>query len=273
MAPRFSIPLTGCALAATLAAGARKTVVAQQGGTVEGHVKLTGTPPPNALIKMSADPNCMQIDAGKRVVQETVLKAADGGLVNVFVNVEGSFSQSPPPSTSVVIDQRACTYHPRVQGARVGQTLEVKNSDQTLHNIHGMTTKNNAFNTGQPLAGMVFKVQLKSEEVMLWVKCDVHSWMTGYIGVVTHPYYAVSDGTGAFKIAGVPAGKRTVRVWHEQYGPLTQTVEVKPGAATTVDFTYTGNEKYSPSSATAFPVQEIVVPAGAIAVQLVPATQ
>jgi plastocyanin len=236
-------------------------------GTVVGHVKLTATPPPNPRIPMGADPNCLTINAGKRVVQEKILRAADGGLANVFVYVQGSFTGGLGITSEATIDQRACTYHPRIQGARVGQTLAVKNSDSTLHNIHSMTKKNNAFNTGQPVAGMVFKTQLKSEEVMLHVKCDVHPWMTGYIGVVTHPYYAVSDATGAFQITGVPGGKRSIQVWHEAYGPLTQTVDVKPSGTTTVDFTYTGNEK--PPANAGLPMQEITIPAGVTAVELV----
>ena len=259
--------LKSCVLAAAFAAGAL-TVSAQQGGTIQGRVRLTGTPPANALIRMGADPNCLTINAGKRIVQETVLKGPDGGLANVFASVRGSFPSSAPPSTPAVIDQRACTYHPRVQGARVGQTLSVKNSDKTLHNIHSMTTKDNAFNTGQPQAGMVFNYKLKSEEVMLHVKCDVHPWMTGYIGVVNHPYHAVTNATGAFTISGVPPGKQTIQVWHERYGALTQTVDIRPGAVVTVDFAYTGSEK-PPSSAGAFPVQELVIPAGTTAVQLV----
>jgi plastocyanin len=257
-----------CLLAAALPTTFPVTMSAQSGGgTIEGHVKLTGAPPRNAPIAMGADPNCLKINAGKRVVHETVLTAPDGGLQNAFVHVQGTFPQSSAPSTPVVIDQQGCVYHPRIQGARVGQTLEVKNSDQTLHNIHSMTRKNNSFNTGQPQAGMVFKFPLKTEEVMLHVKCDVHSWMVGYIGVLTHPYFAVSDGTGAFTIANVPAGKQTVQVWHERYGPLTQTVDVKAGATTTADFNYTGNEK--PSTTGALDVQELVFPREATAVQLV----
>ena len=257
-------------LAAALATTPHITMSAQSGGgTIEGHVKLTGTPPPNAPIRMGADPNCLKINAGKRVVQEAVLKAADGGLGNAFVHVQGTFPQSSAPSTSVVIDQQGCVYHPRIQGARVGQTLEVKNSDQTLHNVHAMTTKSNTFNTGQPQAGMVFKFQLKAEEVMLHIKCDVHSWMTGYVGVVSHPYFAVTDATGAFTIANVPAGKHTIQVWQEQYGPLTQTVDVKAGATTTADFSYTGNEKRSATSALV--VQELVIPRDVTAIQLVAA--
>jgi hypothetical protein len=261
---RVWLPTVGIAIAAG-AAGALISVSAQAGGTIAGHVKLTGTPPPNAVIKMGADPNCLKINAGKRVVQQTVVRAADGGLMDVFVNVKGSFPQAAASPAPPVIEQQGCVYHPRVQGARAGQTLEVKNSDATLHNIHSMSTKGNDFNVGQPLAGMVYKYQLKTEEVMLHVKCDVHSWMTGYVGVVSHPYFAVTDAAGAFTIANVPAGQQTVQVWHEQYGPLTQTVDVKAGGTTTVEFAYTGSEKPSP---TAFAVQELVVPDDAAAVQL-----
>jgi plastocyanin len=261
---RVWLLMTGSVIA-IFTAGPLVSISAQSGGTIEGHVKLTGTPPPNPVIKMGADPNCLKINAGKRVVQENVVRAADGGLMNVFVNVKGSFPQAAASPVSAVIDQQGCVYHPRVQGARVGQTLEIKNSDATLHNIHSQSTKGIEFNTGQPLAGMVYKVQLKTEEVMLHVKCDVHGWMTGYIGILMHPYFAVTDPAGAFTIANVPAGKQTLQVWHEQYGALMQTVDVKAGATTTVEFAYTGNEK---PSQTALAVQELVVPADAAAVQL-----
>jgi plastocyanin len=229
-------------------------------GTIEGHVKLTGPAPRNPAIPMGADPNCLTINAGRRVLMNQVIRAEDGGLANAFVRLNGSFPASAVPATPVTIDQRACVYNPHVQGARVGQQLVVKNDDSTLHNIHSLTKTNNAFNTAQPQAGMVYKYQLKSEEVMLHVKCDVHPWMSGYIGVSNHPYYAVSDGTGRFQIAGVPAGKYTIQVWHEVYGPLTQTVEVKPGATSTVDFSYTGNEK-AVASAT-LSIEEITVTEG-----------
>jgi hypothetical protein len=260
----------GCSavVATALIFSSPSSISAQQGGSVEGHVKVTAVPAANPVIRMSADPNCLKVNAGKRVVQELVVRADDGGLANAFINVKGSFPNSPAAPAPAVIDQQGCTYHPRVQGARVGQALEVKNSDPTLHNIHSLSTKGQDFNVGQPLAGMVFKYQLKAEEVMLHVKCDVHSWMTGYIGVVPHGYYAVSDGSGTFKISGVPAGKQTIQVWHEKYGPLTQTVDVKATGTTTVDFTYTGNETYNAAS-----VQELIVPFGATAVQLLAPTR
>lgn len=210
-------------------------------GTIKGHVKLAGKLPGNPVIRMGMDPKCAQINAGKRVVQEVVAAALDGSLANVFVRVEGTFPASPVPKDPVVIDQRGCIYQPRVIGARVGQVLQVKNDDDLLHNIHSQSTKSNSFNISEPKAGMVQSFTLKDEE-MLRIKCDVHSWMTTYVGVVPNPYFAVSNAGGTFDIPNVPAGSYTIQAWHERYGPLMQTVKVRANATTDLDFMYTGNE-------------------------------
>jgi len=228
------------AAAASVRTGGAQTAAS---GSIKGHIKLSGSLPGNSIIRMGMDPKCAEINRGKRVVQETVAAAIDGSLANTFVRLEGTFPKTPVPKDPVVIDQRGCVYHPRVVGARVGQTLQVKNSDDLLHNVHSLTAKSNAFNISEPKAGMVQQFTLKDEEVMLRIKCDIHSWMTTYIGVVTHPYFAVSNDAGTFEIANVPAGSYTIQAWHERYGPLMQTVRVRAGAATMVNFTYTGTEK------------------------------
>jgi plastocyanin len=218
------------------------------GGSVSGRVRLTGKPPANALIRMGVDPMCSRANAGKRVMQETVLADKDGGLANVFVRIVGTLPRTPAPTQPVVIDQRGCVYVPRVVGVRVGQTLQVRNSDALLHNVHSVSTRQNAFNVGQPMQGMTNDFRLKDEEVMLPIKCDVHRWMTTYVGVVSHPYFAVTERDGRFTIGDVPPGSYTLEIWHEQYGTLAQPLRVRAAAATTVDFSYTGNEKPSPPS-------------------------
>jgi plastocyanin len=212
-------------------------------GTIVGHVHLTGPSPGNPIIRMGMDPMCAQLNQGTRPVQAIVLRAADGGLANVLVDLKGTFPASKPPAQPVIVDQQKCIYTPRVVGARVGQTLRIKNDDALLHNVHGTSTAGNDFNFSQPTAGMTRDVTLKGPDVMLHIKCDVHSWMAAYVAVESHPYFDVSGNDGSFTIKDVPGGTHMVRAWHERYGELTQMVNVQPGKSVTVDFAYTGNER------------------------------
>jgi plastocyanin len=207
-------------------------------GTVKGRISFTGKEPGNRVIRMGMDPMCASANAGKRPVNEVYLVGGDNGLGNVFVKLEGSFPATPVPSQPVEIDQAACFYKPRVLGARVGQTLRVKNGDNLLHNVHSDSAKGNGFNFAEPVKGMQRDVTLKDEE-MLRIGCDVHRWMTAWVGIVPHPYFAVSDVQGTFTIANVPAGKRNITAWHEAFGTLTKAVDVKAGQTATVDFVYT----------------------------------
>jgi hypothetical protein len=218
-------------------------VHAADGGTIKGRVQLNGTPPGNTVIRMAVDPMCSKINAGKRPVQEMVVVSADGGLANVFVRLEGTFPPTPVPTTPVVIDQSGCIYSPRVVGARVGQTLQVRNSDRLLHNVHTQSTRSNSFNVGQPMAGNSYDFRLRDEEIMLRLGCDVHRWMTSYVGVVNHPYFSVSNASGSFEISGVPPGNYTITAWHEQFGTSKQTVRVRADAATTLNFSYSATAK------------------------------
>jgi plastocyanin len=234
-------------LLAALLLAALPIAAAQRGGAatgaIAGRVRLGGAPPGNPIIRMGMDPRCAEMTRGKRVVQETVITTEDGGLANAFVHLAGSYPGAPPPSGAVTITQQSCIYRPRVVGVRVGQTIEFRNDDPTLHNVHAESTAANDFNVGQPVKGQVFRFQPKREEVMLHIKCDVHRWMNAFVGVVDHPYFAVSGETGIFTIDAIPPGSHTIRAWHERYGMLTQTVTVAAGETATVDFTYTPQEK------------------------------
>ena len=227
------VRVAACCLAAAITvAGSGAVGRAQTAGrgTIKGHIKLTGKLPGNRVIRMGMDPKCAEANRGTRVIQEVVAATIDGSLANVFVHLQGTFPQTPVPAEPVVLDQRACVYRPRVIGVRVGQTLQVKNSDDWLHNVHSQSANGNDFNISEPKAGMVQSFKMKNEEVMLHIKCDVHSWMTTYVGVVTNPYFAVTNEGGNFEIANVPAGSYTIVTWHEQYGPLMQTVRHREAA-------------------------------------------
>jgi plastocyanin len=233
----------GLLLAAVLFAA---TASAQTGtGTIKGRIHLTGARPGNPIIRMGMDPMCSRMNAGKRVVQEIFSTDEHGNLANVFVRLRGRFPQTPVPRQPVIIDQRKCVYAPRVVGIRVGQTLEVRNDDPIAHDVHAVSKAENGFNVTTPSGGAPFVFKPKHEEVMLRVVCDVHRWMTTYVGVVANPYFAVSGEGGAFEIGHVPAGTYTIEAWHEGYGLVTKTVKVTAGGTATVDFVYTGREKSS----------------------------
>jgi plastocyanin len=263
----FTAGLLSSALAvrphsADLAAQTPKT---PKTGVVEGRVRLAGLAPANPIIRMGVDPMCSRQYSEKRAVQEFVVRSADGGLANALVDLQGNFPATDANARPVTLDQRACLYTPRVLGMQVGQTLQIKNSDALLHNVHSLSTRGNAFNVSQPQAGMVYKVQLKHADVIMRIKCDIHSWMTAYIGVEPHSYFATSGDGGAFRIDGVPAGRYTVRTWHERYGQLTQAVIVKAGQSTTIELGYSGKEQ-----PTAARLQDLTLPEGVTAAAFIP---
>ena len=207
-------------------------------GDVKGTVSLEGAPPRNEAIKMNADPVCLKQATGDQFQEAYMVK--DGKLANVFVYVKdglGSYTYDPPTGTPQ-IDQKQCRYHPHVFGMRAGQTLTILNSDPTLHNIHALPKGNQEFNTGQPIKGMKTDHVFTAKEVMVPFKCDVHGWMNAYVGVLDHPYYAVSDASGAFELKGLPPGTYTIEAWHEKLGATTQSVTLGPKDSKDVNFAF-----------------------------------
>jgi len=231
------------------------SVVGQAGaGTIVGHVRYMGQTPVNPIIRMGADPRCNKLYVGKRPTSQAFIVGADGAFANVLVNLDGTFPATPVPTTPVVLGQKDCQYTPRVLAGRVGQTLQVQNDDPTDHNVHSASMAGNDFNTTQPIKSMPFEFKLKAGEI-LRVRCDNHTWMNAYIGIFDNPYFAVSGTDGTFTIANAPAGKQTVKAWHEVMGMQTQMVDVQAGKTTMVDFTFAPGQKTA-----SVPINDLVVP-------------
>ena len=203
---------------------------------IVGTITLQGTPPPNPSINMSSDPYCLKL--GPATTPTFVV--SDGGLENVFVYVKDGLGtlKFPVPSQPVVLDQKSCAYTPRVFGIQVGQSLDIVNSDETLHNIHALPTVNREFNRGQGLQGMKYTTTFTTPEVMLPFKCDVHKWMNAWVGVLEHPFYAVSGKGGTFALAGLPPGTYTIEAWHEKLGTETQMVTIGAKESKTITFAF-----------------------------------
>ena len=132
----------------------------------------------------------------------------------------------PAPKTPVVLDQKGCQYMPHVMGIMVGQPYRILNSDGILHNIHTLPKINPAFNRGQPATVKEMTTKFPKPEEMFQVKCDVHPWMSAYIGVHTHPFFSVTSTDGKFTIAGLDAGTYELTAWHERLGTQTASVTV-----------------------------------------------
>lgn len=201
-------------------------------GDVEGKITYNGAPPKLSPMKTNRD----QKVCGNEIPDESV-EVKGKALENVVVTVEGPGIQKPAP-VSVRLDQHECRYHPHVSAAPVGSTVDIVNSDPLLHNIHGYLGQQTLFNVAMPLKGQQIPKPLPKKG-LVHVKCDVHSWMSGWI-VVTDGLYAVVGPDGAFSIKNVPAGSYTVQAWHEKLGSKTQTVNVPATGPAKVDFDFGG---------------------------------
>lgn len=210
-------------------------------GSIAGTVNFTGTAPEPELIQMDAEPTCMEQYSEGPFTQEVVVND-NGTLANVFVYVKTGLEGMTfsTPSEPVVLDQNGCRYEPHVLGVQTDQTLLIRNSDDVLHNIHPEPTNSRSFNVSQPNQDMETERSFPAAEIMVPVGCDVHGWMTAYIGVVDHPYFAVTGSDGSFELPNLPPGDYEVEVWHEVYGTQTMNVTVGESEAVTADFTFEG---------------------------------
>ena len=197
---------------------------AASGAELSGKVKLKGTPKPEIPIQLDA--TCGKLSTGKTLTTRHYVVGADKGLANVFVYIKSGAQKAPPAGEPTMLDQVNCMYEPYVFGVVAGQKFKVRNSDPLLHNVHPMPKNNKEVNFAQPVKGQVNEVLFDKPEVLVRIKCDVHPWMFSYAGVTEHPYFAVTDKDGNFKIPNVPNGKYTIEAMHQKSGAKSQEIEV-----------------------------------------------
>jgi plastocyanin len=200
---------------------------------IHGAVKFVGTAPKRAEI-----PNRPCHDGAEPLLDETVVVNENGTLANVLVQLVDAPASDGSDRVPAVLDQKDCRYVPHVIGVQVGQTLKIRSSDPTMHNVHYNPGRNAPANFGLTVAGAEKSVKFDAAEVIR-VKCDVHPWMTSYVAVCDSPFFAVAgEKDGAFEITKVPAGQYKLVAWHEQYGNVEQTVVVKEKEVVEVMVTY-----------------------------------
>ncbi len=214
-------------------AGAGKQKAAH--GRIVGTVSYRGTPPQRETLDRKTDPVCAQVvKLSERVV------VVDGKVRDVHVRIRaGSAGRHAPPQTPVSVNQLECMYTPRVVGLVEGQSLVVKNSDATYHNVRGTKDEHTKWNLGQPAhAPDLVREELGKAGETVTLRCDVHPWMRAYVAITDHPYFDVTADDGAFAIAEVPEGRYTLEAWHPELGLSSTEVVVKAGADSKIEFVY-----------------------------------
>ena len=205
------------------------------GGAVEGRVLFEGNSIPAVTeVENTTDPDhCGRIHS----LENVVVSPDNRGIRNAVVAVadlplpEGY----EPPVSRLVLDNRKCRFEPHVSVLTVGSQIEAVNSDPFYHSVHlyGLKQLNVSLSTSRSRL-----IELPKRPGYLIVKCDVHGWMQAYIRVDPHPFHAVTDAGGRFRIDGIPSGTHRLEVWHEHFGPQEYSVSVEPGTTSEITISY-----------------------------------
>lgn len=199
-------------------------------GTLVGTVTVTGAVAPRAPLPTSAEAWCAGHSGGS--VPDESLRVTDGRLAGAVVWLADELPQwiFPERSDAVVLDQVGCRYVPHVLALQLGQTLEVRNGDEVMHNVNCKARRNSRSNVAMTAGSAPRTFEFRRAEVAVPFVCDVHPWMSAHVAVVPHPLFAVTGEDGAFRIAGIPEGRHAFEIWHERLGTKRIEVEVRAGA-------------------------------------------
>ncbi|MCH7760631.1 hypothetical protein IIA15_04410 [candidate division TA06 bacterium] len=205
-------------------------------GTIVGKVTFVGEPVPPQAIAIDKDVEICGKE--KKFSEDLVVSKTNKGLKNVVVTL-----LNPPESPFTeggdggILDQRGCWFYPHIQVIPTGSTLEILNSDGILHNIHTFSMENPPFNKAQPGFKKKMTESFEFPEIIR-VKCDAHPWMGAWLVIAEHPYYALTDESGSFRIENAPEGKHTLHFWHEKLGKKLRDVKVTAGEDSKVEIQY-----------------------------------
>ena len=215
----------------------------KEGAIVSGVVRFDGPKPVRkqiAMVEKYGKKSECNMSHPTGLLSEDALVSEKGELANVFVYVKKGLAKKkyPVPEKPAVLNQEKCMFRPRVLGVLVGQKLHIKNDDAVLHNIRSFARRNRPFNIAQPPATKIREKTFRRPESAVRIKCDIHSWMTGFVFALDHPFFAVSARNGKFKIKGLPAGDYTLAAWHEMYGEQKASITVGKSGTVKANFTF-----------------------------------
>lgn len=214
------------------------------GGSITGTITYEGKVPKMKKFDMAIEPVCMtkhENDPANFPSRSEALVLGKGNVMaNIFVRVSGGLPEKEwtTPSEPAILNQDGCMYSPHVMAVMVDQPVKFLNSDGVLHNLHTMPVENDEFNVTMPKFLKETIRTFEYAEGMFLIKCDVHPWMGGYIAVLEHPFFDVTEKNGVYKIEGLDPGDYEIEFWHEKLGTRTANVSIKGDESQTLDYVF-----------------------------------
>ncbi|MDB6040635.1 MAG: hypothetical protein JWM99_4476 [Verrucomicrobiales bacterium] len=205
-------------------------------GSIIGRALLEGTAPMETPLPL--DPNCGRLIKGPATTRHFVT-SQNGDLADVFVIVTEGLRATdwPKPAKRALLRDVNCFFEPYISGAFVDQEIAIENGDPVLHNVHVIPNEGKESNFALlPKHSISFR--LAASQLFVRLKCDVHPWEFAYITAVTHPFFAVTDKSGQFKLPPLPSGRYMVHAYHRKAGELSQEVEMNENESRSVEFRF-----------------------------------
>ena len=179
---------------------------------------------------------CVQTTLAGNIAGKVKAKGVkNSGDAVIYIDTVGSKS-FPAPKDHPIMDQKNLKFVPHVLPIVAGTTVDFLNSDKVLHNVFSPDNCAEKFNLGSWPQGQKKSFTFKNQGCSPVLLCNVHPEMEGYIVTLQNPYFAVSEKDGSFVIKNVPAGKYTLKIWHEKLKGSSQEVVVKESGDTEVNF-------------------------------------
>jgi plastocyanin len=202
----------------------------QTAGALTGRVTLSSKPRLMKIVNMDEDQECSRLHKVPLVDNALAVDGPTKGVANVFVYIKEGLQGKTfePPTEPVSVAQEGCWFNPRVVGIQVGQPFRVLNSDPLTHNIHPLAQVNREWNQSQEAGAEPLTRKFAKPEVMVKVKCNIHPWMRGWLGVVDHPYFQVTNAEGSYELKNLPPGEYLLEAWHEELGTKQLKVTIAP---------------------------------------------